>query len=210
MRGGNETVNGGNALVSCCVRNAEVSRLALFQISHLASPKWESRWGLKIIVILTELFSLGFGSFLGEMLHGECIITWLNKEITWKRVRTCGFFPRLVPSPWSCGTWFMAGASRGWASSYHPCTRMPRFTDFFLSCCLDSWAWVAPGNHQVRCRRSVMSAGPSGARILRSRCVLKQTIDASELLAKSGWSEYPWPAHRKRPTGLSRHCHHYH
>lgn len=32
-------MTGGDAFVSCCFRNAEVSSLALFQISHLASPK---------------------------------------------------------------------------------------------------------------------------------------------------------------------------
>ena len=153
--GGNENGNGGDALVSCCVRNAAVSRLALFPISHLASPKWESRWGLKIIVILTELFSLGFGSFLSEMLHGECIITWLNKEITLKRVRIVWVLPQA--GPWLLKLWYLVcswSLPEAEASSCHLCTCMPHFTGFSLSCGMDSWAWGAPGSHQARWRGS--------------------------------------------------------
>ena len=76
------------------------------------------------------------------------------------------------------------------ASSYHLCTRMPHFIDFFSEL-LDgflglgsTWKPSSMMEEKPRCRRNVMRAGPSWARILH--CVLRQITDASELLAKSG------------------------
>lgn len=145
------------------------------------------------------------------MLYGNCMITWLNEEITMKRARMHCFFPQVSPRPLSCGVWFVAGASQRPRSPYHLPTLTPHFIDFFSEL-LDVFlavgsTWTPSGKteEKPRGRRNLMSVGQSWVRIPPrcALCALRQVKEALELSAKSGWSEYPCLTHRKRPRGGS-------